>query len=60
MDGIRSQAAIRKDCGMDVGNLSRLVKALREAKLIGPDDKRPTLVFPVPSNLSDTIGKEKG
>src|ERR1700677_2057038 len=55
MDGTRSQAAIRGDCGMDVGNLSRLVKALREAGLIGPDDKHLKLVFPVPSNLLGTI-----
>jgi hypothetical protein len=56
MDGTRSQAAIRKDCGIDDGNLSRLVKALRGAELIGPDDKHPALVFPVPSNLPDTVG----
>lgn len=60
MDGTRSQAAIRKDCGIDVGNLSRLVKALRAAELIGSDDKHPKLVFPVPSNLPDTIGKGEG
>ena len=59
MDGTRSQADIRKDCGIDDGNLSRLVKALREAELIGLDDKQPKLVFPVPSNLSDTVGKDK-
>ena len=60
MDGIRSQAAIQKDSGIDFGNLSRLVKALRGAELIGPDDKHPKLVFPVPSNLPDTVGKGKG
>ena len=60
MDGVRSQAAIRKGCGIDDGNLSRLVKALRQAELIGPDDKYPKLVFPVPSNLIDTVGKTKG
>jgi hypothetical protein len=60
MDGMRSQAAIKKDCGIDFGDLSRLVKALRGAELIGPDDKHPKLVFPVPSNLPDTVGKGKG
>lgn len=59
MDGARSQADIQKDCGIDHGNLSRLVKALREAELIGPDDKHPKLVFPVPANLSELIGKDK-
>lgn len=56
MDGERSQAAIRKDCGIDVGNLSRLVKALRDAELIGPDVKQPKLLFSAPSNLLDTVG----
>ncbi len=56
MDGTRSQADIRKASGMDDGNLSRLVKALRTAELIGADDKHLKLVFPVPSNLIDTIG----
>ena len=60
MDGTRSQAAIQKHCGIDRGNLSRLVKALREAELIGPDDTHPKVVFPVPSNFLDTIGKDKG
>lgn len=59
MDGTRSQAAIRKGCGIDDGNLSRLVKALRAAELIGPDDKSPKLVFPVPSNFPDAVGKDK-
>jgi hypothetical protein len=60
MDGMRSQAAIKKDCGIDFGDLSRLVKALRGAELIGPDDKHPKLVFPLPSNYPDTVGKGKG
>lgn len=51
MDGTRSQAAIRKECAIDDGNLSRLVKGLRAAELIGPDDKHPKLVFPVPPTL---------
>jgi DNA-binding MarR family transcriptional regulator len=59
MDGTRSQADIRKDCGIDNGNLSRLVKVLREAELIGSDDKYPKLVFPVPANLPDAVGKDK-
>lgn len=57
MDGSRSQADIRKDCGIDHGDLSRLVKALRDATLIGPDDKHPKLVFPVPANLSELADK---
>ena len=59
MNGTRSKADIEKDCGMDQGNLSRLVKALREGGLIGPDDKHPQLVFPAPSNFLDSVGKDK-
>lgn len=51
MDGTRSQADIRKAAGIDGGNLSRLVTALREAELIGPDDKCPKLVFSIPSTF---------
>ncbi len=54
MDGTRSQAAIRKDCEIDMGDLSRLVKALREASLIGPDDKQPKTIFPIPANFIET------
>jgi hypothetical protein len=63
MDGMRSQAAIKKDCGIDFGDLSRLVKALRGAELIGPDDKlhkaklldgdikKPKLAILIPPNF---------
>jgi hypothetical protein len=58
MDGKRLQADIQKAVGMDQGNLSRFVAALRKADLIGPDEKRPKLVFPAPSNLIDNVGKK--
>lgn len=57
MNGSRSQADIRKACGMDPGNLSRLVKAMSAAELIGPDEKHPRLLFPVPANLGESAGK---
>lgn len=59
MDGTRSQAAVGKGCGMDVGNLSRLVKTLRSAGLIDPDDKHLKLVFPIPSNFLDQFGRDR-
>jgi hypothetical protein len=59
MDGTRSQTAVGKDCGMDVGNLSRLVKALRAAELMGPDDRHPKLIFPAPSNLLEQASTTK-
>lgn len=57
MDGVRSQADIRKGCGMDKGNLSRLVASLGKAKLIGSDEKHPKFAFPLPSNLLDSPDK---
>lgn len=59
MDGTRSQAAIRQSCGMDPGNLSRLVKALRTRQLIAPGDEQPKLIFSIPSNLVEEVGDAK-
>lgn len=53
MDGTRHQAAIAKEVPIDVGQLSTLVKALREAKLL-KEDANPTLVIPV----SESVFKE--
>jgi hypothetical protein len=46
MDGTRSQAAIVKEVPIDAGQLSLLVKALREAQLL-KDAANPTMVIPV-------------
>lgn len=51
MDGSRSQASINRESGIDMGDLSRLVKSLREASLIGLDDKHPKTVFPIPADF---------
>ncbi|ABD86544.1 hypothetical protein RPC_0974 [Rhodopseudomonas palustris BisB18] len=59
MDGTRSQAAIQKQCGMDVGNLSRLIKALRGAGLVGPDDKLLKLTCSAPLDLFEHVGATK-
>lgn len=59
MDGTRTQTEIRKECAIDAGALSRLVKSLRDEQLIGPDSDRPKVVFPVPSNFPDTISRDK-
>jgi hypothetical protein len=53
MDGVRSQANIGKEAGMDQGALSRFIKALRTACLLADDDKAPHLVFPLPPNFPD-------
>jgi hypothetical protein len=52
MDGSRTQAAIGKETALDAGNLSRFVKALREASLIGKEENLK-LVISVPPNFFD-------
>jgi hypothetical protein len=55
MDGSRGFAVIRKESGIDQGNLSRFAKALREKGLIGPDEL-PKLVLVLPSKFfEDTV-----
>ena len=41
MDGIRTQTEIRSQCGMDSGNLSRLVKKLTGEGLVTNETGRP-------------------
>ena len=58
MDGLKTQAAIVKEVGMDAGNFSRFIKALRSAKLIAEDDKAPKLVVSLPPGFPDNIEVE--
>ena len=60
MDGSRSQAAIRKESGIDQGNLSRLVKSLRAQALIGSDGNQPKLVVSIPSDFFENSEKQNG
>jgi hypothetical protein len=53
MDGSRSQTSLHKDSGMDQGDISRLVKALRAKELIKADEKHPELVISIPPNFFD-------
>jgi hypothetical protein len=53
MDGTRNQTAIRKDAGIDAGDLSRLTKDLRAKGLIAPDDKNPKLTITIPPTFFD-------
>ena len=54
MDGTRNQTAIAKESKIDAGQLSKLVKALREAKLLTENDN-PEVVIPT----TDAIFQEK-
>ena len=60
MDGSRSQAAICKESGIDDGNLSRLVKALRAKALIAADEKQLKLVISIPPHFFENSGKQNG
>jgi hypothetical protein len=53
MDGKRTQAKIVDECGIHKGQLSELVKALREAGLLTGDPKQPQLMISVPSSFFD-------
>jgi hypothetical protein len=60
MDGLRSQAAICKESGIDQGGLSRLTKALRTQALIAADEKHPKLVISVPPNFFQNTERQNG
>jgi DNA-binding MarR family transcriptional regulator len=51
MDGSRTQANIVKECGIDKGDLSGLVKKLTAANLLTADVKQPKLTISIPSNF---------
>ena len=50
MDGTRGQVVIKKETGIDAGDLSRCVKALRGAALLAKDDN-PRLTIAIPPNF---------
>jgi len=60
MDGSRNQADIRKESGMDQGNLSRLEKALRTNGLLKPDAERSQLVISIPANFFENSEEKDG
>lgn len=60
MDGSRTQSAICKESGINAGNLSRLVKALRTEGLTAADEKRPKLALTLPSDFFENSGKQNG
>jgi hypothetical protein len=60
MDGSRTQAAITKESGIDQGNMSRLVKALRAQSLIADDERHPKLVLSIPADFFENTEKRDG
>ena len=51
MDGTRAQKEIQRETGIDPGDLSKLVKRLKESDLISGDGKQPQLAITVPTNF---------
>jgi len=56
MDGSRTRQVIRQESGIDSGNLSRLVKALRDKDLLSGDDN-PKLVIAIPTTFFEITEK---
>lgn len=56
MDGSRTQMEIHKQTGMNLGNLSTLVKQLSKSQLLSGDMKKPKLTFPIPASFFDNTG----
>ncbi|MGB8987242.1 MAG: hypothetical protein WCC37_11615 [Candidatus Sulfotelmatobacter sp.] len=54
MDGNRTQAAIHSATGINKGDLSTLVKRLKEAKLLSGDGKEPKLAIVVPATFFES------
>ena len=59
MNGSRTKAELQRESGMDQGDVSRLVKALRDKELIKDDEKHPELVISIPMNFFDRIGEAR-
>jgi DNA-binding MarR family transcriptional regulator len=53
MDGTRTQRQIHSETGMNQGNLSTLVKQLKNSGLLS-DHSNPTLAIAIPSNFFDS------
>jgi len=60
MDGTRNQVGITSACGIDQGDLSVLVKKLKEAGLLKEDRRQPELAISIPSNFFEEREKSDG
>lgn len=56
MDGTRTQRAIHKETGINEGNLSTLVKQLKNAKLLVGEGKQLKLTISVPKDFFEKNG----
>lgn len=51
MDGTRTQRDIHKEVGIDKGQLSTIVKQLKDGRLLASDGKQPKLAISIPPNF---------
>lgn len=51
MDELRNQRSIVNECGINAGDLSTLVKGLKEANLLSGDGKHPRLAISIPKDF---------
>jgi len=51
MDGSRTQKSIISKCGINQGDLSKLVTKLKAANLVPGDGKQPKLAISIPQNF---------
>ena len=60
MDGSRGQNEIRKEAGIDAGQLSRLVRDLREGGLITVAESKPKLLISIQPNFFEGSSDDNG
>lgn len=53
MDGTRTQRDIHKEVGINEGQLSTVVKQLKDSQLLSGDGKQPKLAISIPGNFFD-------
>jgi hypothetical protein len=58
MDGTRTQMDIHKEVGINNGQLSTIVKQLKDNKLLSGDGK-PKLAISIPANFFDAEGADE-
>jgi hypothetical protein len=51
MDGSRTQSAIHRESGINLGQLSTFVKQLNDSKLLTGDGKEPRLAISIPATF---------
>jgi hypothetical protein len=56
MDGTKAQATIVKECGINKGDLSALVKKLKVSELLTGDPKQPQLAISIPPKYFEQAG----